>query len=136
MYSLIDGLNDFIFDDFFPTTKRIVRNVMRTDVYEKDGYYHLDIELPGYKKEEVNLNIANGYLTVGASHSESKNENDSKGNLVRRERDTNACSRSFKIGMGITAKDVKAKFENGVLHIELPSEKQKAVETKETIAID
>ena len=122
-----------LFDDFFP----IARNtVMKTDIHENDGYYTLDIELPGYKKENISLDINNGYLTIKAKHEISNEEKDTKGNLVRSERNFGSCSRSFYVGSNIKASDIKAKFESGMLVVTLPSEKQKQIESKEMISID
>ena len=108
-----------MFDDFFPTT--VSAGIMRTDIHEKDGYYTLDIELPGYKKEDINMEIANGYLTIKAKHEVSNEEKDAKGNLVRSERSFGSCSRSFYVGSNIKACDIKARFEKGILVVTLPS---------------
>ncbi len=130
------GLFDDMFDGFFSPTNSRSFDVMRTDVHEKDGYYTLDIELPGYKKEDVNMEISNGYLTISAKHETTNEEKDEKGNLVRSERSFGSCSRSFYLGEAIKANDVKAKFDNGMLIVTVPSEKQKAIETKEVISIE
>ena len=123
-----------MFDYFFPTT--VSAGIMRTDIHEKDGYYTLDVELPGYKKEDINMEIANGYLTIKAKHEVSNEEKDAKGNLVRSERSFGSCSRSFYVGSNIKACDIKARFENGILVVTLPSEKQKEIESKELVSID
>ena len=123
-----------MFDDFFPTT--VSAGIMRTDIHEKDGYYTLDVELPGYKKEDINMEIANGYLTIKAKHEVSNEEKDAKGNIVRSERSFGSCSRSFYVGSNIKACDIKARFENGILVVTLPSEKQKESESKELVSID
>ena len=123
-----------MFDDFFPTT--VSAGIMRNDIHEKDGYYTLDVELPGYKKEDINMEIANGYLTIKAKHEVSNEEKDAKGNLVRSERSFGSCSRSFYVGSNIKACDIKARFENGILVVTLPSEKQKEIESKELVSID
>ena len=127
-------LFDDMFDDFFGTAP--VVSIMKTDIHEKDGYYTLDVELPGYKKEDINMEIANGYLTIKAKHEVNDEEKDTKGNLVRSERSFGSCSRSFYVGSNIKASDIKARFENGILVITLPSEKQKQIESKEMISID
>ena len=127
-------LFDDMFDDFFGTAP--VASNMKTDIHEKDGYYTLDVELPGYKKEDINMEIANGYLTIKAKHEVNDEEKDAKGNLVRSERSFGSCSRSFYVGSNIKASDIKARFENGILVITLPSEKQKQIESKEMISID
>lgn len=127
---------DEMFDDFFPKEAVYTSNVMRTDVYEKDGYYNLDIELPGYNKEDVTMEIMDGYLNIKASHNVSNEEKDAKGNLIRSERRFGSCSRSFYVGENIKAEDVKAKFDNGILNIVMPSKEQKSIETKQTVNIE
>ena len=129
------GLFDDMFDDFFSLNSRNF-DVMKTDIHEKDGYYNLDVELPGYNKEDVKMEITNGYLTISANHNFTNEEKDAKGNLVRSERSFGSCSRSFYVGDNIKADDIKAKFDNGMLNILLPSAKQKAIETKEVIQIN
>ena len=126
---------DDMFDDLFPKAS-FSDNLMRTDVYEKNGYYNLDIELPGYDKEDVEMDIMDGYLNIKATHNVSNEEKDSKGNLVRSERSFGSCSRSFYVGDNIKAEDIKAKFENGMLNIVLPSKEQKSIETKQTVTIE
>jgi len=127
-------LFDDMFDGFFsPSTRNL--DVMKTDIHELNGYYNLDIELPGYAKEDVSIEIANGYLTIGAKHNFTNEEKDAKGNLIRSERSFGSCSRSFYVGENIKASDIKAKFDNGMLYVNLPSIEQKAIETKETVQI-
>ena len=127
---------DDMFDDFFPKVNTYGDNLMKTDIYEKDGYYNLDIELPGYQKEDVQMDIIDGYLNIKATHNVTNEEKDVKGRLVRSERRFGSCSRSFYVGENIKAEDVKAKFENGMLNIVLPSKEQKSIETKQTVTIE
>lgn len=127
---------DDMFDGFFAKEPVYNNSVMRTDVFEKDGYYNLDIELPGYQKEDVQMELIDGYLNIKATHNVSSEEKDVKGNLIRSERRFGSCSRSFYVGENIKAEDVKAKFENGILNIVLPSKEQKSIETKQTVTID
>lgn len=129
-------LFDEMFDGFFPKTVNYDEGFMRTDVYEKDGYYNLDIELPGYNKEDVQMDIVDGYLNIKATHNVSNEEKDAKGNLVRSERRFGSCSRSFYVGENIKAEDIKAKFENGMLNIVLPSKQQKSLESKQVVTIE
>ncbi|MDD6496988.1 MAG: Hsp20 family protein, partial [Solobacterium sp.] len=89
-----------------------------------------------YKKEDIKMEIANGNLTIKAKHELNDEEKYSKGNIVRSERSFGSCSRSFYVGSNIKASDIKARFENGILVITLPSEKQKQIESKEMISID
>lgn len=126
---------DDMFDGFFPKSE-FNGAVMRTDVYEKDGYYNLDIELPGYNKEDVQMDIVDGYLNIKATHNVSNEDKDAKGNLVRSERRFGTCSRSFYVGDNIKAEDIKAKFENGILNIVMPSKEQKSIETKQVVTIE
>ena len=126
---------DDMFDDLFPKAC-FSDNLMRTDVYEKNGYYNLDIELPGYNKEDVQMDIVDGYLNIKATHNVSNEEKDAKGNLVRSERRFGSCSRSFYVGENIKAEDIKAKFENGMLNIVLPSKEQKSIESKQVVTIE
>ena len=109
---------------------------MKTDVKETDEGYELGIELPGYKKEEVKAELHDGYLTVSAAHQESNDEKDDKGNYIRRERYVGSCSRSFFVGKDVEQADIKAKFEDGVLTLNVPKPDQKKVEEKRLIAIE
>lgn len=135
MYNRYNNLFDEMFDGFMPKVVETA-NIMKTDVHEKDGYYTLDIELPGYKKEDVGIEIMNGYLTINAKHEFTDEEKNDKGQLIRQERSFGSCSRSFYVGDNIKAEDVAAKFDNGMLNISLPSSKQKAIETKQVVSID
>ena len=127
---------DDMFDGFLPKETVYTGSVMKTDVFEKDGYYNLDIELPGYKKEDVQMDLVDGYLNIKATHNLSNEEKDAKGNLIRSERRFGTCSRSFYVGENIKAEDVKAKFDNGILNIVMPSKEQKSIETKQTVTIE
>ena len=127
-------LFDDMFDDFFGTAP--VASIMKTDIHEKDGYYTLDVELPGYKKEDINMEIANGYLTIKAKHEVNDEEKDAKGNLVRSERSFGSCSRSFYVGDQIKPETISAKFENGVLKLNVPYEQPKPQVTNTKIMID
>ena len=96
------------------------KNLMKTDVRELDNTYELYIDLPGFKKEEVKIELDNGYLTISASKSSGSEEKDKKGQFIRRERYSGECSRSFYIGENIEPKDITAKFEDGILQIAFP----------------
>ena len=130
------NLFDDMFDDMFRAPVMSNNTLMKTDIHEKDGKYILDIEVPGVKKEDVKISLYNGNLTVAVEHNESNEEKDAKGNLVRSERNFGSCSRSFYVGDNIKAEDVKAKFENGMLQVTVPSAKQKQIESTETISIE
>ena len=112
------------------------RNMMKTDVREKEDTYELDIDLPGFKKEEINVDLKNGYLTIGATKGLDKDEQDKNGKYIRRERYTGSCSRSFYIGDGVEPTDVTAKFENGILQLSVPKNVQKALPKSTLIAIE
>lgn len=120
--------NFFGDDDFF--TKREHR-LMKTDIKEKKDKYIIEMDLPGYDKENINLELNNGYLEVSAKvEKEDKNDEDEK--FVRRERFFGECSRSFYVGEDITQEDINAEFKNGTLKIEIPKkeEQEKLPETK------
>lgn len=131
--SLFDNAFDDLFNDSFFRTNS---GVMKTDIKEKDGSYLLDVELPGFKKEDIHLNLENGYLTVEANHNVDNSEKDQEGNVIRRERSYGSCSRSFYVGDAITEEEIKAKYENGELKIFLPKKDMTKAETKKTILID
>ncbi len=122
-------------DDFFTRPMNTLTSFMKTDVHEKDGYYNLEVELPGYKKEDVDLQISNGYLTIKAEHNMTNEEKDAKGNLVRQERQFGSCSRTFYVGDSIKGEDVKAKFNNGILEITVPSQETKQIESSQKVEI-
>ena len=140
--------NDDLFDDFmnfdFPSMRNAENKVfsksanglMKTDVREQDGNYVLDIDLPGFKKDEISLTLDNGYLVVGAAKTVNEDEKDSKGKMLRQERFSGAMQRSFYVGDGIDETDVKAKFEDGVLCLCFPKEKQPEIPEKKTIMIE
>ena len=133
------SLIDDMFDDMFTSPFFANRSdmAMKTDITEKDGSYMLDMELPGCKKEDIHLELNDGYLNVSASHNTSKDEKDDNGKYIRRERYTGSCSRSFYVGDQVTEADIKAKFENGTLTMMIPKKEEKpAVEDKKYIAIE
>ena len=111
------------------------KNLMKTDVKEKDGNYELDIDLPGFKKEDVTIQLENGYLTITAAKGLDKDENDDKGGYIRKERWFGNCSRSFYVGDGIRSEDIKAKMEDGILHMTMPKE-TKQIPQRNTILIE
>ena len=101
-----------------------MKNLMKTDVRELENTYELDIDLPGFKKEDVRIELDKGYLTISASRTADNDEKDKKGQYIRRERYSGECSRSFYIGESVEPKDVTAKFENGILQIAFPKAPQ------------
>ena len=112
------------------------KNLMKTDVRETEGSYELDIDLPGFKKEDVNVELKNGYLTIAASKSLDKDEKDQKGRYIRQERYAGARSRSFYVGEDVQPSEISAKFENGILQLSVPKAEQKRLPKTTTIAIE
>ena len=141
---LPDIFSDNFFDDFMndPWEEKYFRapvaraTAMRTDVKDNGDHYQLDVELPGYKKEDIQAELKNGYLTISASKNANNDEKDEKGNFIRRERYQGSCSRSFFVGKDLTQEDIHAKFENGILTLTIPKEAPKKVEEKKFISID
>ena len=136
-----DDWMDFPFGrDFWgrknPLYGKNAKNIMKTDIREHDTGYELDVDLPGFKKDEINVELENGYLTISASKGLDKDEQDKKGKYIRKERYAGAMQRSFYVGDAVTQEDIKAKFEDGILKLSIPKKDAKAVETKKTIAIE
>lgn len=133
-----------LLDDFFDMSAfpRIPGNhgtagIMHTDVRETTNGYEIAMELPGFRKEDVQAELKDGYLTINASTNTSRDTKDDDGKYIRRERYRGSCSRSFYVGDHITQEDIKAKFENGVLEIGVPKKEAKpVVEEKKYIAIE
>ena len=115
---------------------RHAANVMKTDVHEHDEGYELDIDLPGFKKDEIKLTLENGYLTVSAAKSLDKDKKNIKGRIIRQERYAGSMQRSFYVGEEVAETDIKAKFEDGVLKLSIPKKEAEKVETAKTIAIE
>jgi len=141
--NLFDDLMDFHFPefrDFENIDKKLygrhAAHVMKTDVHEHEDCYEVDIDLPGFKKEEITLNLENGYLVVGAAKGLDKDEKTKKGRLIRQERYAGAMQRSFYVGEHITEEDIKAKFEDGGLKLTVPKREAPKVPEKKTILIE
>ena len=136
-----DDWMDFPFEREFwgkknPLYGKSSNRVMKTDIREHDTGYELDIDLPGFKKDEISVELENGYLSISAAKGLDKDEQDKQGKYIRRERYAGAMQRSFYVGDAVTEEDVKAKFEDGILRLSIPKKDAKAVETKKTIAIE
>jgi len=143
-----------LFDDFdswfdAPVEKRFfgkknplygkhAKNLMKTDVKEKKDHYEVDVDLPGFKKDEIKLELENGYLTISAAKGLDKDETDKEtGKYIRRERYAGACQRSYYVGEDITEEDIKAEFKHGILKLFVPKKEVKpAVEEKKYISIE
>lgn len=110
--------DDFFRDDFFDRKDRMNFNLMKTDIREDDKSYLLEVDLPGYSKDDIKIDITDGYLTINAKV-EKEDKEDNK-NYVRRERFTGEVSRSFYVGEDIKEDEVKASFKNGILTLEVP----------------
>ena len=137
-----------LFDDFFADPFGLVsanrtdealygkhaRNMMKTDVRELDGSYELDIDLPGFKKDEISVDLKNGYLTIGATKGVDKDEKDKNGKYIRRERYAGVCSRSFYVGNVVRPEDISAKYEDGILKLSVPKAVKK--ELPETTSVE
>ena len=138
-----------MFDDFFsdpfgmmgPQTRdalygKHAKNLMKTDVRETENSYELDVDLPGFKKDEVEIQLQDGCLTVSAAKGLDKDEEDKKGRYIRQERYAGSLSRSFYVGEDVEPQDVKAKYENGVLKLFVPKAEVKQVPAQTAIAIE
>ena len=112
------------------------KNLMKTDVRELDGSYELDVDLPGFKKDEVTVDLQDGYLTISAAKALDKGESDQKGKFLRQERYSGSMSRSFYVGDDVEAADISAKYEDGILKISVPKAAQKELPKHTTIAIE
>lgn len=123
-----------LFDDFFTGSSN--SDFMKTDIVEKDNNYELSIEMPGVKKENIQMELKNGYLKVGAKTSNSTENKDENGRVVRKERFSGSYARSFYVGENVRQEDVKASFDNGELKIVLPKEAPKRVDETRYIPIE
>lgn len=138
-----EDLFDNFFDDFTRPARSVARyntpatNVMRTDIRESDAGYELDVDLPGYKKEDVQAELKEGYLTITAKTQMKDEQKDDNGKYIRRERYCGTCSRSFFVGEEVTQEDIRAKFEDGILKLFVPKKEAKpAVEESKFITIE
>lgn len=127
-------------DDFFggknPLYGKNARNMMKTDIRETDEGYELDIDLPGFKKDEIQAELKNGYLTVSAAKGLDKDEQNKKGEYIRRERYSGSMSRSFYVGEHLNEEDIKAKYEDGILKLSVPKKDVKELTQNKYIAIE
>ena len=135
--------DEFFNDDFMnfpvwggrsPLYGKHAKNLMKTDVRETDGSYELDVDLPGFKKDELTVDLKDGYLTIAAAKGLDKDEQDKKGKYIRQERYAGAMSRSFYVG-DVEPDQVSAKYEDGILKISLPKQEKKQLPKSSAIAI-
>ena len=137
-----------LFDDFFNNFDMFpawsganalygkhARNMMKTDVRETENSYELDVDLPGFKKDEISMDLKDGYLTIGASKGLDKGGEDKKGKYIRQERYAGAMSRSFYVG-DVEPEEVSAKYEGGVLRVTLPKRGRKELPKSTSISIE
>ena len=110
------------------------KNLMKTDVRETEDSYELDIDLPGFKKDEISVDLKDGYLTISAAKGLDKDEKDKKGKYIRQERYAGACSRSFYVG-DVEPKDVSASYEDGILKLSMPKQAKKELPKSTSITI-
>ena len=138
------NLFDEFFDDSFdraffggrnPLYGKREKNLMKTDVREVENHYEVDIDLPGFKKDEVNVELQDGYLTVSASKGLDKDEKDKEGRYIRQERYSGTCSRTFYVG-DLKKEDISAKYEDGILRLTLPKAEEKALPANNRIMIE
>lgn len=112
------------------------KNLMKTDIRETENTYELDIDLPGFKKDDVQIELQNGYLTISAAKGVDKDEQDKKGRYIRQERYAGAMSRSFYVGENVTIEDMHARFESGILQISVPKNTQKQLPKRNILEIE
>ncbi len=133
--SLFDDMNSMFDTPFFRNVQ--TAPAMKTDIKEKDGLYLMTMDLPGFDKDNIKIELKDGYLTVTAEQNEEKEENEEeKGGYIVRERNYGSCSRSFYVGDHVTENDVKAAYKDGALHLSFPKEAPKEVPETKYIAIE
>ena len=129
-----DFMNDFAFPAFEDVDKELygkhAKNLMKTDVKDTENGYEVDIDLPGFKKDEIKVKLEDGVLTISAAKGLDKDEKDKKGSYLRRERYAGSMSRSFYVGDHVTAEDIHPKYENGILSFSVPKAENKPIEEK------
>ncbi len=133
-----NSLFDDMFNDPFFTRSydRTSSQMMKTDIHEKDGNYLVEMELPGYAKEDIKADLKDGYLTITAHKNETKEEKDAHGKCIHKERYTGTCNRSFYVGEDISQEDIKAAFKDGVLKLQIPKEVEKEEAQPKLITIE
>ncbi len=135
--NLFDDWMNFSFPDIDKTLYgKHEKNLMKTDVRDTGSGYEIAVDLPGFKKENLSIQLNNGYLTINASKGVDKDETDKDGRYIRRERYAGSMSRNFYVGSHVTEQDIHAKYENGILTLDVPKEDEKAVERNHYIAIE
>ena len=139
--NMFDEFFDDSFDrDFFgsgrnPLYGKHAKNLMKTDIREKDNGYELAVDLPGFSKDEVSVDVRNGYMTISAAKGLDKDEDDKHGRVIRQERYAGSCSRSFYVGDGLTENDIQARYEDGILKLSVPKQVAQPAPEKKYISI-
>lgn len=128
--------DEFFNDPFFNESYQNRTTLMRTDIEDDGTNYLIDVELPGYKKENVRVELKDGYLTIYAETGSAQDEAEAARNYLRKERYSGSCKRSFYVGSQLRQEDIKAAFENGVLRLTVPKEVPKQVEENHYITIE
>lgn len=140
LMDVFDGFDRSFFRNFGNMDRALygkhAQNMMKTDVKETDEGYEVDIDLPGFKKDEIQLELNNGYLTISTQKALEKDEKNKKGRMLRQERYAGVMQRSFYVGDAITEEDVKASYESGVLHLMIPKKDAPKAPEKKTIQIE
>ena len=136
-----DDWMNFPFNDEFwgkknPLYGKHAQNMMKTDIRETDGSYELDVDLPGFKKDEIQVQLKYGYLVLSAAKGLDKDEKDKEGNYIRRERYAGSMCRSFYVGDAVSEEDIHAKYENGILKLSVPKKAPEKIEKDGYIAIE
>ena len=129
-----DSLEKEFFGTHNPLYGKHAKNLMKTDVKDVNDHYEVAVDLPGFQKDEVNVELENGYQTISAAKGLDKDQKDDEGHYIRQERYSGSCSRSFYVG-DIQPEDIHAKYEDGILKLTLPKADQKAMEHQNRIAI-
>lgn len=112
------------------------QHMMKTDVKELEDSYEVDVDLPGFKKDEIHLELNNGYLTISTEKALEKDNEGKKGKMLRQERYSGVMQRSFFVGEHLTEEDIKASYDSGVLHVIIPKKDAPKAPEKKTILIE
>ena len=138
--NLFDEFDNWMDASFHDVDKALygkhAKNMMKTDVKETEKGYEVAVDLPGFKKDEIQLELNDGYLTISAEKGLDKEEKDKKDKYIRRERYAGSMSRTFYVGESVTENDIHAKYENGILTLDVPKEEAKKVPEKRYISIE
>ena len=133
---MMDSFNDEFFGKRNPLYGKNASRVMKTDIKEVDGRYVIDIDLPGFKKDEIHAELKDGCLTISASKGLDKDEQDKNGKYIRRERYAGVMNRSFYVGNAVRPEDIGAKYENGILKLSVPKAVKKELPVSTSVSIE